>query len=247
MKIKHSIIAGLLMLGAPTLVCAADKGGVDIPMVKINPGSFSMGSNSGDSDERPVHQVRIGYAFELGKTEVTQGLWQAVMGENPSGFNKCGDDCPVENVSWDDIQRFLKRLNRKTGKEYRLPSEAEWEYACRAGGNDTYCGGNDLNKLGWYEGNSGKETSPVGSKQANAWGLYDMSGNVWEWVQDCKAGYDSTPTDGSAYEGGGCDRRMLRGGSCYFEPQSARAAYRNISDPANRNVNFGFRLARTLP
>jgi formylglycine-generating enzyme required for sulfatase activity len=174
-----------------------------------------------------------GRNYEMGKTEVTQGQWKRVMGENPSSFNKCGDDCPVEQVSWTDVKLYIKRLNKKTGQEYRLPSEAEWEYACLAGNQTTYCGGNNVDKVAWTKDNSGGETSSVAGKQPNAWGLYDMSGNVEEWVEDY---YDGDNKD-----------RVLRGGSWYFSPQFARAAYRNLNDPAERYNYFGFRLARTLP
>lgn len=169
----------------------------------------------------------------MGKTEVTQAQWKGVMSENPSSFRKCGDNCPVENVSWTDVKRYIKRLNRKTGQEYRLPSEAEWEYACRAGSNDTYCGGNDADKLAWTNENSGGETRPVAGKTPNAWGLYDMSGNIWEWVENC---YDSS-----------CTERVLRGGSWITAPGYARAANRLHNVPAIRISNNGFRLARTLP
>ena len=153
-------------------------------MVVVPAGSFDMGSNN-DTNEKPVHRVTINRAFAIGKTEVTQGQWKAIMGNNPSKFVECGDNCPVEQVSWDDAQAFIEKLNTKTGKKYRLPSEAEWEYACRAGGQHEYCGGNNLDSIAWYgalakpAGNSNKTTNPVAAKQANAFGLYDMSGNVW--------------------------------------------------------------------
>lgn len=159
----------------------AASSGLNPEMVRIPAGSFMMGSNQGDADEQPTHRVSINYDFEMGKTEVTQSLWKAVMGNNPSKFNACGDNCPVEQVSWDDIQLFIAELNAQTGKTYRLPSEAEWEYACLAGNdNDTYCGGNSLVGVAWFDINSESKTHPVATKRANAWGLYDMSGNVWE-------------------------------------------------------------------
>ena len=147
-------------------------------MVRIPAGSFEMGSND-DDDGKPPHWVSVG-AFELGETELTQRQWKAVMGwsisgNNPSGFKNC-DDCPVERVSWNDVQKFIQKLNQKTGKRYRLPSEAEWEYACRAGGWHKYCGSDDVESVAWYIENDGYKTHPVGQKQANAWGLYDMSG-----------------------------------------------------------------------
>jgi formylglycine-generating enzyme required for sulfatase activity len=220
-------------------------------MVRIPAGSFEMGCQSGrdgscHSDEKPVHGVNL-EAFEIGKFEVTQAQWKAVMGNNPSEFEGCGDSMPVENISWEDIQTFIQKLNAKTGKHYRLPSEAEWEYACRAGGDGKYCGGENVDALAWHDDNSNKTTHPVGKKQANVWGLYDMSGNVWEWVQDWKHDdYSGAPTDGSAWEDSG-EYRVLRGGSWNIITLNLRAACRNLSVPSFRNGDFGFRLARTLP
>jgi formylglycine-generating enzyme required for sulfatase activity len=174
-----------------------------------------------------------GRNYELGKFEVTQAQWRAVMGNNPSEFKACGDNCPVEMVSWNDIQEFLQKLNAKTGKNYRLPTEAEWEYACYGGTKTEYCGSNDINAVAWFWDNSGRTTHPVGQKQANGYGLYDMSGNVREWNQDW---YDSSQ-----------NMRVLRGGSWDFIAQFARAAYRYDITPALRNSYHGFRLARTLP
>ncbi len=217
------------------------------PMVHIAPGSFRMGSNILLSDERPIHQVSIKDAFEIGKTEVTQGQWKAVMGENPSHFSQCGDNCPVENISWQDAMRFIKRLNSKTGKDFRLPSESEWEYACRAGGNDEYCGGRNVGKFAWYLFNAGAKTHAVKQKMPNAWGLYDMSGNVWEWTQDCwNNNYNGAPTDGSAWTGGDCGSRVLRGGSWSDSQEFLRAANRSESTIGKRDAEFGFRIARTL-
>ena len=155
------------------------------------------------------------------------------MGNNPSGFK--GDNLPVEQVSWDDIQTYLQKLNAKTGKQYRLPTEAEWEVACYAGSKTEYgyCGGIDANAVAWYDGNSGDKTHPVGQKQANGYGLFDMSGNVWEWMSDC---YD-----------GNCGRRVLRGGSWSFGTGDSRAALRLSNSPYYRYFYFGFRVARTLP
>ena len=217
---------------APT---ASSSNSLNPPMVRIPTGSFLMGSNQGDADERPLHRVDIS-AFEMGKTEVTQGLWEAVMGNNPAKFNTCGDNCPVEQVSWDDIQLFIAELNAQTGKNYRLPTEAEWEYACRAGGqHEEYCG-NSVAGVAWYEANSDGHTHPVATKRANAWGLYDMSGNVWEWVQDWQP---------NSY-GISLKYRVLRGGSWKVEPQPLRSTV-HAYHPALRCDDYGFRLARTLP
>jgi formylglycine-generating enzyme required for sulfatase activity len=216
-------------------------------MVSIPAGSFVMGCQDGrdencDKDEKPAHKVQIS-AFQLGKTEVTQGQWKAVMGSNPSNFSSCGDTCPVEKVSWDDIQTFIQKLNAQTGKTYRLPTEAEWEYACRAGQNTQYCGGNDANAVAWYEGNSGNKTHPVAGKQANAWGLYDMSGNVTEWVQDSYHDtYSNAPSDGSAWEKGGDEKKVVRGGSWGYPHGLARCAFRGWSRPGGRYGAVGFRV-----
>ena len=215
-------------------------------MVVIPSGKFEMGSGNGESDEKPIHSVSIN-AFALGKTEVTQGQWRAVMGNNPSRFSSCGDDCPVEEVSWNDAQSFIQKLNAKTGKQYRLPSEAEWEYACRAGGQQEYCGSDNVDSVAWYESNSGKSTHPVSRKQPNAFGLYDMSGNVWEWVEDSyHDSYNGAPTNGSVWQGDGA-KRVLRGGSWNYEPQLARVANRFRYAPAFRYSYFGFRVARMFP
>jgi len=144
---------------------------VDCPeMVVIPAGSFEMGSKDRDSDEKPVRRVNIN-GFAMGKTEVTQRQWRALMGSNPSRFSGCGPDCPVEQVSWNDAQDYVRKLSQQTGKTYRLPSEAEWEYACRAGGSQTYCGSDDVSAAGWYESNSGSKTNAVAGKQANAFGV----------------------------------------------------------------------------
>ena len=219
-------------------------------MVVIPAGSFLMGSKADpfassppSADEMPQHAVSI-KAFSLGKFEVTQEQWFALMGNLPSNFK--GRTLPVEQVSWDDAQAFVKKLSEKTGKQYRLPAEAEWEYACRAGGQDMYCGSDRADDVGWYDSNSGRSTRPVGGKQANAWGLHDMSGNVWEWTEDCfNANYNGAPTDGRAWTVGDCSQRVLRGGSWSNYPQVLRAASRVRDSTAVRYFNDGFRVART--
>jgi formylglycine-generating enzyme required for sulfatase activity len=228
-------------------------------MVVVPGGRYQMGSNE-DSDEKPVHSVNV-KGFALGKTEVTQGQWKAVMGSNPSYLGNCGDNCPVENVSWNDAQAYIAKLNARSGKQYRLPSEAEWEYAARAGsrgkywwgetasheyanyGKDECCGGLAQGRDKW------ENTAPVAQFPANAFGLYDMHGNVFEWVQDYfHDNYNGAPTDGSAWETGGEQKdRVLRGGSWNYFPAILRSAYRSRGTPDFRNFGSGgFRLARTL-
>jgi tetratricopeptide (TPR) repeat protein len=195
----------------------AEVGGISFPMIPVP-----------DRDYPSIPNKK----YELGKTEVTQAQWLAVMGENPSHFSKCGDDCPVENVSWEDTKRFLQQLNKKTGKEYRLPTGEEWDYACNVKNlSYDYCGGYDLDKLGWTENNSGGETHPVAGKKPNAWGFYDMTGNVWEWVEDKS---DEVH-----------DWRVLRGGS--WGNKTPHTYHTINSDPTYRLYSVGFRLARTLP
>jgi formylglycine-generating enzyme required for sulfatase activity len=216
-------------------------------MVAIPAGSFDMGLNNGEADEKPVHRVTLAKPFAMGKTEVTQGQWEAVMGNNPSGFKNCGDNCPVENVSWNDAKEFIQKLNSKTGKQYRLPSEAEWEYACRAGGQHEYCGSNDISSVAWYDKNSGSATHAAAQKQVNVFGLYDMSGNVWEWVEDrYHDSYNGALADGSVLPWGGAER-VLRGGSWNSVLRNLRSAKRLKYDSVVRVDNGGFRLARTLP
>jgi formylglycine-generating enzyme required for sulfatase activity len=222
-------------------------------MVVIPGGTFTMGSSDGNPGEKPIRSVSIS-PFALGKTEVTQGQWRAVMGNNPSHFKSCGDNCPVENVHWNDIQQFLQKLNQMTGQQYRLPSEAEWEYAARAGSTGQWSFGDNESALGqyaWFRGNSNRRTQQVGTKQANAFGLHDMHGNVWAWVQDCfEDNYSKgQPSDGSAHRGtdGSCSRRVLRGGSWGDFPRLLRSADRDWDSPADRGIGIGFRLARTVP
>ncbi|MEI6125616.1 MAG: formylglycine-generating enzyme family protein, partial [Pseudomonadota bacterium] len=171
--------------------------------------------------------------------------WQAVMGSNPSYFQDCGSDCPVEQVSWDDVQSFITALNTKTGKNYRLPTEAEWEYAARAGTTTKYYCGNDescLGNIAWYYDNSESTTHPAGKKIPNSWGLYDMSGNVFEWVQDWwYEGYSSDsvidpqgPSSGSS--------RVLRGGGWYGRGNGCRSSFRSNSGPGDSSDYLGFRL-----
>jgi formylglycine-generating enzyme required for sulfatase activity len=206
-------------------------------------GSFMMGSENGGTDEKPAHRVTISNGFYIGKYEVTQAQWQAVMGNNPSNFKDCGGNCPLEGVSWDDAQKFIQGLNGlKDGYTYRLPTDAEWEYACRAGTTGDYAG--DPKEMAWFSENSGSKTHAVGGKQPNAWGLADLHGNVWEWCQDWyHETYYGAPTDGSAWLSGGEQKhRVLRGGSWSSLAAVLRSAYRSYNSPAFRNVDLGFRV-----
>lgn len=221
---------------------------IGMEFVLIPAGTFKMGSESGDPDERPVHHVTLSRAFYLGKYEVTQGQWQAVMGTNPSLFQ--GDPMrPVDQVSWDDAQAFISKLNAMEGVQlYRLPTEAEWEYAARAGTTTVYSFGNDPRQLGnyaWYRANSERRTHPVGQKWPNAWGLYDMLGNVWEWVQDWEGRYQAgAVTDPQGPASG--TYRMRRGCGWNSEPNVCRVANR-YSVVGYRDDFIGFRVVRRLP
>ncbi len=219
-----------------TKVCAL-PGGVKLEMVHVEPGSFMM--VMGEGNEK--HRERVTQGFWLGKYEVTQAQWEAVMGENPSSFK--GADLPVENVSWDDCQKFLKNLNalpevKKSGLTYRLPTEKEWEYACWAGSTGAYCRlangmeitENTLGEVAWYDYNSEGKTHSVGQKKPNAFGLYDMHGNVWEWCEDL-------------YEAGDSDR-VYRGGGWRDDSGSCWAGARGCThNPDPRSYDLGFRLA----
>ena len=227
-------------------------GGVSFKMQMVEGGSFTMGCTSeqgGDceSDENPSHQVTLS-DYYIGQTEVTQGLWRAVMGSNPSYFPK-GDNYPVEQVSWNDCQDFIRKLNNMLsseldGKRFCLPTEAQWEYAARGGkksGHYKYAGSNNIGSVAWYRDNSGSDTHPVGQKVANELGLYDMSGNVWEWCQDWYGSY----TGGSQTNPTGAasgSRRVDRGGSLIDVAGSCRVSFRNRGVPGLRNINLGLRL-----
>jgi Uncharacterized conserved protein len=220
--------------------------------VLIPAGEFMMGSlleeQDSYSNEYPVHEVSIKNSFYIGKHPVTQAEWRTIMRDNPSTFIM--GDRPVESVSWGDVQEFIARLNEKEGSNrYRLPSEAEWEYACRAGTQTKYSFGDNkekLNEYAWYNQNSGSETHPIGRKKPNSWSLYDMHGNVWEWVQDSwHNNYKGAPSDGSAWEDGG-SFRVSRGGSWYRDSKSCRSADRDWHKPGYRGSDLGFRLLREL-
>ena len=217
----------------------------DIEMVAIPGGNFMMASDDADADaeadETPRNMHRHIGGFKLGKYEVTQGQWSAVMGNNPSLFTACGENCPVDSVSWKDIEVFVQRLNAKTGRRYRLPTEAEWEYACRGGNQpqQLYCGGKGLDALAWYSQNAAGTTRPVGGKRANGFKLFDMSGNVWEWT--CSA--YAASYDGSDRDCAEAGPFVLRGGSWANDPRFLRSANRNQAAAEARSFTTGFRLA----
>ena len=215
--------------------------------VWVPTGCFNMGSSNESETEQPVHKVCL-KGFWMGRYEVTQAQYQQIMGNNPSQFR--GSNNPVEQVNWDDAKGFAEEMSSRTGTKVRLPSEAEWEYACNAGGaHEIYCGpGRKSDRLGWDDGNSGQRTHPVGQLAANDWGLYDMSGNVWEWTEDCwNDSYNGAPADGSAWQSGDCSRRVIRSGSWNDYPTDLRAANRYEFESGFRYDNYGFRVVTTLP
>ena len=215
-------------------------------MVYVSGGTFTMGGtieqgSEVDDDEKPTHKVTLS-SFYICKYEVTQALWRAVMGSNPSDFK--GDNLPVECVSWNDCQTFINRLNSYTGRNFRLPTEAEWEFAARGGNYSRhykYSGSNYISDVAWYDDNSGNRTHPVGTKQANELGLYDMSGNVWEWCNDWYGSYNSysqtDPTGPSSGSG-----RVIRGGSWLSFAGGCRSSYRDNGTADDSNGNLGLRL-----
>jgi formylglycine-generating enzyme required for sulfatase activity len=225
---------------------------IGMKFVLIPAGAFTMGSNAGYSSEEPTHPVKIQQPFYLQATEVTQGQWEKVMGSNPSNFKGCGDDCPVEKVCWNDVWQFIEKLNQaEKTTAYRLPSEAEWEYACRAGSATEFFFGDDDKQLGesaWYSENSKGQTHAVGMLKPNAWGLYDMHGNVWEWVEDdWHDGYNGCRNDGVPWIDipRGSDR-VIRGGSWFSNAHYCRSARRGSLWPGIRYDSVGFRLCRSV-
>lgn len=223
-------------------------GNIPMPMVYIPGGSFKIGSDEGSDDEKNGPTVTLD-GFYMAATEVTQAQYQAIMGENPSNFK--GDNLPVETVTWHDAVEFCEKLSQMTGRTYRLPTEAEWEYAARGGTKSrgfTYSGGNDPDAVGWYSSNSKSSTHPVGEKQANELGLFDMSGNVWEWCADNWHDSYVDLTSNGQWDGvGNTQRRVVRGGSWNYLPNICRAANRNWNLPVNRYDSFGFRVVSLSP
>ena len=230
------------------IVKTYEANGVSFQMVEVRGGAFTMGAtNEQGSDaedrEKPAHNVTLS-SYYIGKTEVTQELWQAVMGSNPSDFK--GDSKPVEYVSWDDCQTFISKLNSLTGKKFRLPTEAEWEFAARGGIKSKgykYSGSNTLGDVAWYEDNSGSTTHDVGTKNPNELGLYDMSGNVHEWCNDWYNSqyYSSSPSNNPTGPGSGTGR-VYRGGSWSQDAWNCRSSYRNCYYPYIRYGHLGLRL-----
>jgi len=224
--------------------CRRWTNSIGMNFVPVPSGTFTMGSSSSDADshEKPSHTVTISRSFFMAMTEVTQVQWSAVMGANPSRFH--GDDLPVEQVSWTDANEFIRKLNaREETTRYRLPTEAEWEYACRAGTTGDWYG--DLDSVAWYGPNGGGRTHPVGQKQANDWGLYDMLGNVYEWCEDWKDAYPSGHvTDPRGPSSGSF--RVVRGGSWLIHANRARSYFRDFLGPDDRRDDVGFRVVAVV-
>ena len=258
--IAVAIVAGLLMIlsqngaGVSGVVPKASYSngvltvnGIKYNMVWVEGGTFRMGATSeqggdAESDEKPVHSVTLS-GYYIGKTEVTQALWKAVMGNNPSRFK--GDNLPVEWVSWNDCQEFIRKLNALTGQHFRLPTEAEWEFACRGGNNSRgykYSGSNNLGSVAWYDDNSGVKTHPVATRSPNELGIYDMSGNVWEWCADWYGDYSSGAQTNPKGPYGGSSR-VGRGGSWGSGAWYCRSSFRFINGPSGRGDFLGLRLA----
>ena len=220
--------------------------GVSFTMLPVEGGTFTMGATAEmtdpSDDEKPTHQVTLS-SYYMGETEVTQALWTIVMGNNPSDFK--GDDLPVEMVSWNDCQTFLTRLNALTGRTFHLPTEAEWEYAARGGSmsrGTQYSGGSNLDEVAWYKGNSGSKTHPVKTKKANELGLYDMTGNVWEWCQDWKGSYSSSAQTNPTGPASG-SYLVYRGGSWFSDARLCSSSHRGNRTPGFSYNYLGFRLA----
>jgi len=268
--LKEAIYALQVVVGLRAAPLPAYTNSLGMTFRLIPAGTFMMGSPTdepGREDDETQHQVTLTQSFYMQTTEVTQGQWQAAMGSNPSHYQECGDDCPVEKVSWDDIQLFITEINMRGEGSYRLPTEAEWEYAARAGSSTAFANGHvteatgesctydpNLDGMGWYCDSPGVTYDgcydgwltcvgphPAAQKAANAWGLYDMHGNVYEWCQDWYGDYPSSPvTDPTGSDS--VWARVFRGGSWYSVAVQCRSADRNYSGPANQLELVGFRL-----
>lgn len=236
----------VMLNGEPSNTTEYTVNGVTFAMVNVEGGTFTMGANAGDTNasdnENPAHQVTVG-AFAMGQTEVTQALWQAVMGTNPSHFVDANK--PVEKVSWDDCQEFIAKLNEMTGKNFRLPTEAEWEFAARGGNksnNYLYAGSNDIAQVAWYDDNSGDISQIVATKAANELGLFDMTGNVWEWCSDWFGDYSADAQTNPAGPATG-EEKVLRGGSWCSSAKKCRNSKRFGAAPDFADDDMGLRLA----
>jgi len=257
-----------ILLGVATVLLAgtawADPVAATIELVNVPGGCFLMGTQLGEKHEQPVHKVCVS-AFQIGKFEVTQAQWRAAMGANPARFSACGDNCPVEQVSWSDVQAFLAKLASENAGVFRLPTEAEWEYAARADTSTAYSFGDDetaacgyarfadlSSRLGWGGGCRGDTVAygplPVGSLKPNSWGIFDMHGNAWEWAEDCWTPIASEiPTDGSAFSRpGSCEVGVIRGGSWAAGYPKVRSATRWPAKATSHNHNVGFRVALSV-
>lgn len=243
---KKMMLVILALVLAMAIRATAYAAAPNIEMAYVKGGCFQMGDTfgNGGKDEKPVHEVCVS-DFNIGKYEVTQAQWVSIMGKNPSTFT--GDRRPVEQVSWDEIQEFIGKLSAVSGYAYRLPTEAEWEYAARSGGKrEKWAGVSDESRLAdfaWYYADSDKKTHAVGLKKPNGLGIYDMSGNVWEWVQDRYGDvyYEESPRDNPQGPTSG-STRVLRGGGWFCSAGDDRAAIRSGSSPSSRYSYLGFRL-----
>ena len=251
-EVQRGSADGAVAVGNPTGSGATRKtgdvkfitlpGGAKMEMIWCGPGTFMMGSpatEAGRFDDEAIHPVKLTKGFWLGKYEVTQAQWESVTGENRSRFK--GPERPVDSVSWDDCQRFIRKANVALGGVARLPTEAEWEYACRAGSGAAIAGNGHLGDMAWYDGNSDSQTHPVGKNQANDWGFYDMHGNVLEWCHDWFAKTEGQAVDPKGPPNGSF--KVLRGGCWFFYERDCRSAYRLKREPSIRNCIYGFRLA----
>ena len=252
---KKQIILTIIALLAVSTTAMAQKTetfnvkGVKFTMVKVDGGTFTMGATSeqgkdADNDEKPAHKVILS-AYWIGQTEVTQELWMALMNENPS--SNTGAKLPVEAVTWDDCQEFIAKLNKATGKNFRLPTEAEWEFAARGGNLSKgykYSGSNNLNDVAWHSGNSGDETHPVGTKKANELGIYDMTGNVWEWCNDWwSETYYSQSLQNNPQGPSISPYKVLRGLSCWNDHTGGYRISTRYPCEKDNAFDSGFRLA----
>ena len=254
LKLAKNVLLGLLLT-----ICMVEIYGqgtahkiIEPEMIFLEGGVFMMGCSASEhgvdckEHERPLHKVTIS-SFNIGKYEVTQQQWNSIMGNNPS-LSKKGDNYPVDNVSWDDAQKFTSLLNKNTGKNYRLPTEAEWEYAAQGGVKSKgykYSGSNNLNDIALYDENSGNSIHSVGTKQSNEAGIYDMSGNVWEWCNDWYSEYPSSPQHDPKGATTG-SYRILRGGCFFSEKRQCTITFRSYSHPGNRWKAHGIRLVLTI-